>query len=500
MTSTLTSTHAGAYEAAQARLGRPLSVGEYAIDLAANDRTLETAKLQLYRAIKAELRRALREHLEGRRARISMRITPQMAGVIVGLREAGQRAAQREVEKLTGQPFQVRTLVAIPPDDAANLSKLQNDPKLAPLAEHLGTRLPQIEARASTELEREIQAQYRRGLLTADEVVTLRTAQAVIPGGLNAAAFIAARVESKVPGAMAIAADLVSSPFDTGLADVFAQTANLFDAWQYTAIMDAGTCGPCADADGTVYDTWEEAMADMPDGGPNPDCDGDMRCRCRLVPITQDTVEAGTTATAISGAVFDTAALPAGEAQAAVREAGDAIGAVIQIPNPVKLVELPDADTATARLLQTDEIAIHPDSGTQTLANVVTHEYGHYIDRIVLGDGESYWSETASIEPDSLWQALRETPTMQAVRNDEFKLLEGDSQTRNYFLQGREMFARAFHQYIAIRSENPLLLAEIRYLQNDSLLSFQVWQDAEFAPIAARFDRLFAERGLSRRG
>jgi HK97 family phage portal protein len=48
----------------------------------------------------------------------------------------------------------------------------------------------------------------------------------------------------------------------------------------YSAILDANTCGPCADADGeTASDP-----ADLP-AAPNPDCDGGDKCRCIIVAI-----------------------------------------------------------------------------------------------------------------------------------------------------------------------------------------------------------------------
>lgn len=49
----------------------------------------------------------------------------------------------------------------------------------------------------------------------------------------------------------------------------------------YSAILDANTCGPCADADGQEADD----EADLPDA-PNPDCEGSDRCRCFHVFVT----------------------------------------------------------------------------------------------------------------------------------------------------------------------------------------------------------------------
>lgn len=96
-----------------------------------------------------------------------------------------------------------------------------------------------------------------------------------------------------IPGALSVAADMVSGSLFQGLGDTFDTNAESVDAvvgggggdgWDYTAVMDASTCDECATWDGTHYDTWDEiagAGGPLPDGGPNPDCYGSGRCRCR---------------------------------------------------------------------------------------------------------------------------------------------------------------------------------------------------------------------------
>ena len=86
---------------------------------------------------------------------------------------------------------------------------------------------------------------------------------------------------------------------------------------------------------------------------------------------------------------------------------------------------------------------------------------------------------------------------MERVAADQVEILAGDTVTRGYILQGKEMFARAFHQYVAIRSRNPTLLKEIESLRRDRYLSFQVWGEKEFEPIAAAFDKLLADAGIA---
>jgi hypothetical protein len=171
----------------------------------------------------------------------------------------------------------------------------------------------------------------------------------------------------------------------------------------------------------------------------------------------------------------------------------EAIASIVDIPHPVTLTHLPADDTATARLLADGDIGIAPDTASPSLANDIIHEYGHYIDARLLGAAVD--SSGANI-PDSVYQLLKNSPTMRAVRNDEYAVLKGDTQMRNYFLQGREMWARAFDQYIAEQTGNAELLAHIDKTLADPLLNFQYWPHAEFQAISDEITRILREHGL----
>lgn len=54
-------------------------------------------------------------------------------------------------------------------------------------------------------------------------------------------------------------------------------------------LLDSATCGPCADIDGTQYETMEAALADYPGFGGYKNCDGGDRCRGTVV-LTAGTV------------------------------------------------------------------------------------------------------------------------------------------------------------------------------------------------------------------
>lgn len=52
-------------------------------------------------------------------------------------------------------------------------------------------------------------------------------------------------------------------------------------------LLDEATCEPCADEDGTVYDSLEDATAAYPSGG-FVDCDGGPRCRGTAVAVLRE--------------------------------------------------------------------------------------------------------------------------------------------------------------------------------------------------------------------
>ncbi len=227
------------------QLGRALTAAELHIDVAAIDRALERAKDQLEQAIDREKRRAVRRMLRGQRLRLD--VTGEMLAVLAALHREGRRQALREMRSMSAQPPH---RFAVDPVE----------PRLAPSVQRLRDGLGRLTVR----VEREAVAADIGGL--AGEAVRRRL--------------------MRVAGARDAASRVVSGAFASGLAATFedADALGLFDGWQYTAVLDAGTCQRCAALDGTTYPTWEAISAVLPGGGPNPLCFGDGRCRCRPVP------------------------------------------------------------------------------------------------------------------------------------------------------------------------------------------------------------------------
>jgi hypothetical protein len=233
------------FAAQEEKLGRPLTRGERLIDVAQILSDLEAGKLRLAAAIRKEQRR-----VAGLAAKQGgthqMVVTDEMTAALNHLHDLGRRTAKKELARHGLTNYQEREYAR--PRNAV----------VARLIHRLTSFLPTISVR------------------TSRRAVQLNLAQESHRAILQAA--------SRIPGALDAASRLVSSAYYSGMGDVFSGAADKISGWTYSAVLDGATCDVCAEADGTEYDTWEDAQADMPDGGPNPDCDGDGRCRCRLVP------------------------------------------------------------------------------------------------------------------------------------------------------------------------------------------------------------------------
>lgn len=178
--------------------------------------------------------------------------------------------------------------------------------------------------------------------------------------------------------------------------------------------------------------------------------------------------------------------------------------------------------------------------------NTLAHEVGHWLDNMVVGRKEGFYApgvplprrgqDATAFAGSSLmdqWKdAARNSPTIQRLKTWSNATTTGDGnvpqgvskQHLRYLLSTNETWARSYAQYIAIRSEDPDAIAELRQLQkaasvgpvpathryNTRKLTNQdpdpnswdyptVWQDDEFEPIARAFDAIFEAMGWRKR-
>jgi hypothetical protein len=197
---------------------------------------------------------------------------------------------------------------------------------------------------------------------------------------------------------------------------------------------------------------------------------------------------------------FDAAVLDLPQRNA-VEEAAEAMAKVVKVA-PVRLGLLDDGDAATARLkVAARTIAVHADVKPKTLKEVVVHEYAHFLDNFMASsvpdDTDVYGSEEGS-DSNPLRDALLASAPVKAIRADEVAVLKGDHFGKAQMTQGRELFARAFEQFIAKRSGDPDLLRNLESVRGDEYLGFQFWSDKDFAPIETAMEAFLRERGLLR--
>lgn len=223
-------------------LRREVTAAERHIDIAGIDRLLNDAKDELEQAIAVEQARAARRAARLGNARLEL--TVRMRRILRDLRADGRRHAAGELASM-GYPLRGR----------ARRYAADEDELEGRLRARLGWLTMKIEREA-------LGVDLSTLAITAIEKAVVR-----------------------VLGARSIAADLVAPAFAGGLADTFEQHADLVEAWQYTAINDAGLCDECAPLDGEIYATLDALFDVLPGFGPNPDCLGGDRCRCRAVPV-----------------------------------------------------------------------------------------------------------------------------------------------------------------------------------------------------------------------
>ena len=142
-------------------------------------------------------------------------------------------------------------------------------------------------------------------------------------------------------------------------------------------------------------------------------------------------------------------------------------------------------------------------------ASTTAHEYGHFLDHHLFGTGKPRMNSlgTHSTDPKtvaeltSLKRSLYNSAAVASlVKKHESHVKDRDymgQQRTQYLLMPAEIFARAYSQWIGTRN-SPQIRRELHeFGEHWGSHGYQAqWSDADFAPIAREFDRLFANRGL----
>jgi transposase len=115
-------------------------------------------------------------------------------------------------------------------------------------------------------------------------------------------------------------------------------------------------------------------------------------------------------------------------------------------------------------------------------ALTMVHEVGHVLDHLAIGSPGSF----ASISEDILTPVLEKLKQTKAY----LALSKNPRVDHSYLLNPKELWARAYAQYIAVRSGDARLLKDLKLVRN-SILPDRQWTDEEFEPIAQEIDKAF---------
>ena len=213
--------------------------------------------------------------------------------------------------------------------------------------------------------------------------------------------------------------------------------------------------------------------------------------------------------------------VPDSERYASVRAVIAAAEAVMTFPTmptlPVRIVSAVNGGGEGAYVRQRGgpplrieiaEQAEHPELTT-------AHELAHYLDDCGFGTFDGWASES---EPrlEALRQAWENTVSVRALRTGletgqlaaslpsgvlvEFPLMSEERENCRYYLQGRELFARSYAQYLADKSKNRVLLRQVRQRRESVEGRFYhvQWAEGDFRAVAQALDQILEGYGWLR--
>lgn len=154
------------------------------------------------------------------------------------------------------------------------------------------------------------------------------------------------------------------------------------------------------------------------------------------------------------------------------------------------------------------------DTGARRKLSTMIHTIGHVLDQFGFGTGEYNRFETSKLRGTNYqgilrdwWHTIhatqtvttlvfaRENPTMLKSVIDDVQIIP-DRADLAYMASAEELWARSYLQYIAIKTQDEELLADLRTTLNQrTFVLLEQWPEHEFAPIAAQIDTLFTHLG-----
>jgi len=173
---------------------------------------------------------------------------------------------------------------------------------------------------------------------------------------------------------------------------------------------------------------------------------------------------------------------------------------------PVKTGPMKSAYGVYRHLANKDQTPVEIKISTTTTHPSMTtaHEVGHFLEAKGLLPASG--NPLAMTKVLAFEQVTRDSAAMKQLDNlfsgrEKLKTTSGyeygaDLKYVRYLKRSEEVWARAYAQYIAVRSSDPVMLEELRRVQGSSYPT--QWDDADFEPIAAAIDEMLKALGWLR--
>lgn len=147
-----------------------------------------------------------------------------------------------------------------------------------------------------------------------------------------------------------------------------------------------------------------------------------------------------------------------------------------------------------------DAIRIRVSSTSKNPALTALHEIGHFIDHQAINGRKGYASTFDPLL--DKWRSAVDGSAATAEVSGELVTtkIQHVRKLCGYYLSRHEQWARAYAQYIATRSGDPVLLAQLDAIRTSAHAVYRAsqWSDDDFAPIGVAIDELLTTLGLKR--
>lgn len=143
------------------------------------------------------------------------------------------------------------------------------------------------------------------------------------------------------------------------------------------------------------------------------------------------------------------------------------------------------------------DIAIDPNANKHGSVELsLIHEVAHAIDHQILDPSSNMFASNSSPELEGFRAVARTTKAYKKIERLSRKAaLESSRKIAEYALDDREVFARAFEQYVVKKSGSKALTAHFKARQKEYSRNSPYWDDDDFKQIENELDKLFKQKG-----